>query len=82
MPSSPAPKIGAPSDRAPLVDLLVALSIAIAVLAGLVATSRDYAMVFDEGFTVDRDLTLAQWFEGIASPQPGSTRWDYFDRCT
>jgi hypothetical protein len=78
MPSCPTAKIGSPSHRALMADWLIALSIAIVVLGGLLITSRDYAMVFDEGFTVDRDLTLAQGFEGVASPQAGLTRWDYF----
>ena len=61
-----------------LVDALISLLIAVTVLATLVATSRDYAMAFDEGFTVDRDITLAQWFAKLASPSPGLTRSDCF----
>jgi hypothetical protein len=63
---------------ASLVDALIATLIAAAVLSALVATSRDYAMVFDEGFTIDRDRTLAEWFAGVAAPAPGLNRSDYF----
>jgi Dolichyl-phosphate-mannose-protein mannosyltransferase len=58
-------------------DALIAAMIAAGVLAALLVTSRDYAMVFDEGFTVDRELTLADWFAGIAAPGPGLSRSDY-----
>ncbi len=58
-------------------DALIAAMIAAGVLAALLATSRDFAMVFDEGFTVDRELTLADWFAGIAEPGPGLSRSDY-----
>ena len=43
-------------------DILVGFLIAGLVLAVLLGTSRDYAMVFDEAFTVDREMTLARWF--------------------
>jgi hypothetical protein len=76
--SGPAAINGFDSGRRKLVDWVIALAIALVVLAALVATSRDYALVFDEGFTVDRELTLVQWFEGVASPPPGLTRSDYF----
>jgi Dolichyl-phosphate-mannose-protein mannosyltransferase len=61
-----------------LVDASIAILIAAAVLSALVGTSRDYAMAFDEGFTIDRDMTLADWFAGLARPAPGLTRSDYF----
>ncbi len=60
------------------VDWLIAVAIAIAVLSALVATSREYAMVFDEGFVIDREVSLERWFAGIVSPQPGLHRSDYF----
>ncbi len=63
---------------ASLVDAAIALLIAAAVLSALAATSRDYAMAFDEAFTIDRDMTLARWFAGVAEPEPGSSRSDYF----
>ena len=59
------------------IDALIAAMIAAGVLAALLATSRDFAMVFDEGFTVNRELTLADWFAGIAEPGPGLNRSDY-----
>jgi Dolichyl-phosphate-mannose-protein mannosyltransferase len=66
--------------RASTIDPLMAGVIAIAVLVALVGTSRDYAMVFDEAFTVDRELTLAQWFEGVFQPPGGTNRSDFFSR--
>jgi Dolichyl-phosphate-mannose-protein mannosyltransferase len=62
------------------VDALIAVLIASAVLAALLVTSRDYAMVFDEAFTIDREITLAQWFAGVVEPPPESKRSDYFSR--
>ena len=67
-----------PLGSARAIDALFATLIAAGVLTALVATSRDHAMVFDEGFTVDRELTLAQWFAGVADPAPGMERADYF----
>ena len=49
-------------------------------MAVLLGTSRDYAMVFDEAFTVDREMTLAQWFAGVSEPPQGSRRADFFSR--
>ncbi len=60
------------------VDAMIAAAIAAAVLSTLVATSRDYAMAFDEAFTIDRDVTLADWFAGVIRPAPGRNRADYF----
>ena len=60
------------------IDSLMAVLIAASVLAALVGTSRDYALVFDEAFTIDRELTLAQWFIAVADPPPGTRRSDFF----
>ena len=61
-----------------LIDALLAVLIAATVLAVLAGTSRDYALVFDEAFTIDRELTLSQWFSGIVEPPQGSSRTDFF----
>jgi hypothetical protein len=60
------------------IDALIGLLIAAAVLSALVTTSRDYALVFDEAFTIDRELTLAQWFTGVVHPPPQTNRSDFF----
>ncbi len=60
------------------IDALIAALIALGVLAALMWTSRDYAMVFDEAFTVNRDMTLVKWFAALASPPPGLSRADLF----
>ncbi len=59
-------------------DALIAATIFVGTLTALLATSRDIAMAFDEGFTVDREITLAEWFDGLWHPAPGWTRSDYF----
>jgi Dolichyl-phosphate-mannose-protein mannosyltransferase len=64
--------------RAKVIDALMAVLIAAVVLAALIATSRNYALVFDEAFTVDRELTLAQWFTRVIEPPPGTNRSDLF----
>lgn len=61
-----------------LLDRAAAAVVAVIVASLLLATSRDHAMVFDEGFTIDREVTLAEWFAGLASPAPGWRRSDYF----
>jgi hypothetical protein len=43
-----------------------AIAVAALALAALLATSRDFAMVFDEGFTVYREEILAEWFGRFA----------------
>ncbi len=66
------------SAPANFVDALLALLIVCIVLSGLVATSRDYSLVFDEAFTIDREMTLVQWFTSIVEPPPGTNRLDFF----
>ena len=61
-------------------DALIAFLIAGGVLAVVLITNRDYAMVFDEAFTVDREMTLAQWFAGVIEPPQGTRRADFFAR--
>jgi hypothetical protein len=70
---------GGTSSRS-AIDALIAYLIAGVVLVVLLGTSRDYAMVFDEAFTVDREMTLAQWFAGVSEPPHGSLRADFFSR--
>jgi hypothetical protein len=62
------------------IDNLIAVLIAAVVLSSLLGTSRDYALVFDEAFTVDREITLARWFTTILEPPQGSKRSDFFSR--
>jgi 4-amino-4-deoxy-L-arabinose transferase-like glycosyltransferase len=59
------------------IDALIAAMVVVAVLCTLVATSADYALAFDEAFTVDRELTLADWFAAVVSPPPGTVRSDF-----
>ena len=66
------------SGPASTIDALFAALIAGAVLCTLVATSRDYALVFDEAFTVDRELTLSEWFARVVKPPPGTSRSEFF----
>ncbi len=61
-------------------DALIAVLIAAAVLAALLGTSRDYALAFDEAFTIDREITLAQWFAAVLEPPRASNRSDFFSR--
>ena len=70
--------VRARSSPANAIDALLAVLIAATVLSALVATSRDYALVFDEAFTIDRELTLSQWFTGVVEPPPGTSRSDFF----
>src|SRR5262245_16603579 len=42
--------------------------------AALVATNRDYAMVWDEGHTIRRDRVLANWFATLTSGRDGPAR--------
>jgi hypothetical protein len=60
------------------IDALIAGLIALGVLIALMATGGDLAMVFDEGFTIDREMTLAKWFAVVVDPPAGSSRADYF----
>ena len=57
-----------------------AVLLASCTLAVLVGTSRDYAMAFDEGFSVKREQVLAQWFAALLHPPQGFTRADVFSR--
>jgi hypothetical protein len=62
------------------IDAIAPLGLAVAIFVALLATSRDYALAFDEAFTIDREITLAQWFAEVLEPPAGSTRADYFSR--
>ena len=61
-------------------DPLLAVLVAAVLLAALLGTSHDYAMAFDEGFTVKREQVLTRWFAALVSPPPGFTRADVFSR--
>jgi hypothetical protein len=61
-----------------LTDAAIAALVAAVALGALVATSRDIAMGFDEGFTVRRDLILADWFAWVFARSPSRPRWEAF----
>ena len=61
-----------------LQDFLIATAIVAATLAALVATSRDYGMAWDEGFTVQREQMLEKWVACFREPPAGRSRWDAF----
>lgn len=63
-----------------MADVLLAVLIATVIFAALVGTSHDYAMAFDEGFTVNRERVLARWFAAVVNPPPGFTHGDIFSR--
>ena len=63
-----------------MTDVLLAVLVTTIILAALLSTSRDYAMAFDEGFTVNRERVLARWFSAVVNPPAGFTRSDVFSR--
>ena len=63
--TGPDPTPAAEPPRRSAKDFGLAIALAAATLALLLATSRDIAMGFDEGFTVRRDLILADWFAWV-----------------
>lgn len=57
-------------------DTVVAWLLAAGTLALLVATLNDYGMAWDEGFTVEREERLREWFARVAGDSsPGSQAW-------
>src|SRR5262245_27261981 len=56
------------SCRDGVIDALIAALIAAGALGALLVTSRDYGMVWDEGFTVRREEALWPWFTFLANP--------------
>jgi 4-amino-4-deoxy-L-arabinose transferase-like glycosyltransferase len=53
---------------APWTDLVVSGLLAAGTLTLLVATLNDFGMTWDEGFTVEREERLREWFARVASP--------------
>jgi hypothetical protein len=57
-------------------DLVAGGFLATATLALLVATLGDYGMAWDEGYTVEREERLREWFARVAGDtSPGSQAW-------
>jgi hypothetical protein len=50
------------------------------VFAALLATSPDFGMAWDEGFTVERERVLGLWFERLIAPPPGWHRFQALDQ--
>ncbi len=63
-----------------MADVLLAVLLSTITFAALLGTSHDYAMTFDEGFTVNREQVLARWFAAVVNPPPGFTNSDVFSR--
>lgn len=53
---------------------LVATLIALGALTLLTATLSDYGMSWDEGFTVEREERLREWFRRVAGASPSRSR--------
>jgi hypothetical protein len=51
------------------VDLTLALVVSTLALACLLATGPQFGMIWDEGYTVERERRLAEWFHRLASSQ-------------
>jgi hypothetical protein len=62
------------------VDGVLALAVTAVSLGALLATSRDYAMVWDEGHTVGRERVLAGWFARLAAAPGADARAELFSR--
>ncbi|WP_406699407.1 glycosyltransferase family 39 protein [Singulisphaera sp. Ch08] len=57
-------------------DTLVAVLIALGTLTLLLATLNDYGMAWDEGFTVEREERLREWFGRVAGDSsPANRAW-------
>jgi multisubunit Na+/H+ antiporter MnhC subunit len=56
-------------------NVLTAVVIAAATLALLLATINDYGMAWDEGFTVEREERLREWFARAAGNPSPSRAW-------
>jgi hypothetical protein len=72
VPQQPSAKVEKESAIRRSTDFAIAGAIALAAISALLATSRDYAMVWDEGHTVRRDRLLAEWFARVADPRQRS----------
>lgn len=62
-------------------DACTAINIALTVWTILLATSRDYGMVWDEGHTIRRERMLAEWMTWLVNPA-WRTRGDAFSSRT
>ena len=71
------PEPTTPPDWVPGV---LGLAVTVVSLAALLATSRDYAMVWDEGHTVGRERVLADWFARLAAAPEAHSRARLFSR--
>ena len=80
-PGTDAPRetVSAPTHRGIWGDAALAVAVASVALAALLATSRDYAMVWDEGHTVRREMLLAEWFKRVSQADGPALR-DLFSR--
>src|SRR5262245_1033227 len=78
---SPAYPSPAPDRPAPAwADGLIALAVGLGARGAVLATGRDYAMVWDEGHTVRRERVLAGWFARVLDPPSPSARAEAFSR--
>jgi Dolichyl-phosphate-mannose-protein mannosyltransferase len=58
------------------IDLFIAALIAACSLTLITATLNDYGMAWDEGFTVEREERLREWFARVGGDSsPGSQAW-------
>ncbi len=71
MTDSPTP---ARSKRTRAADALIATALAGAAFAILVATLGDFGMAWDEGYTVEREQRLAEWFARVAGDRSQRAR--------
>jgi hypothetical protein len=55
-------------------DAIASILVAAATLALLLATLNDYGMAWDEGFTVEREERLREWFARVAGRDYASNR--------
>jgi hypothetical protein len=58
----------------------VAVALGLTCLVALVATSRDYGMVWDEGHSIRREKLLEKWFAWVVEPPQNRTRTDAFSK--
>ena len=56
------------------VDAIITVVIAALTLFVLIATLNDHGMVWDEGFTVEREERLREWFHRVVGDDSVSSR--------
>jgi hypothetical protein len=62
--------------RARAIDAALAVALSLGALALMVATLGDHGMAWDEGFTVEREQRLAEWFARVAGDRsPRARAW-------